>query len=65
MATDYEGEPDPPAFVPKAPPYVDEAFPATGRRSGLIERQRQDSGGLSDDDRGDPVVDNNPFRPRR
>ncbi len=52
------------ANVPQPPPYADEAFPGLGRRGGLIEQQRRDSGGLGDDDPGDPVVDNNPFRPK-
>lgn len=64
MVDDSPGRPDPPAFVPSPPPYVDEAFPAIGRRSGLIDQQRRDSGGLSDDDPGDPVIDKHPFRPK-
>jgi hypothetical protein len=62
--SDAPGAPDPARYVPFQAPFVDEAFPATGRRSGLLDQQRRDNGNLPDADPGDPVVDNNPFRPK-
>jgi hypothetical protein len=46
-------------------PWVDEAFPGLGRRSGVVEHDRQQSGGLSDESPEDPVRDSNPFRPAK
>jgi len=52
------------AVDPVIPAPVDESYPALGRRAGLIDQQRRESGGLTDDDPGDPVIDKHPFRPR-
>lgn len=49
---------------PVIPAPVDEAYPALGRRAGTLEQQRRESGNLSDDDPGDPVIDKHPFRPK-
>lgn len=47
-------------------PFADEADPALGRRSGLLEQQRRDSGGLDDGgDVGNPVRDDNPIKVTR
>lgn len=43
-------------------PFADEANPGLGRRSGLIEQQRRDSGGLDDSSPENPVRDDNPIK---
>lgn len=43
-------------------PFADEANPGLGRRSGLLEQQRRDSGGLDDSSPDNPVVDDNPIK---
>ena len=48
---------------PSPPPWADEASPGLGRRSGVMEDERRQSGGLSDESPEDPVRDSNPFRP--
>lgn len=42
-------------------PYADEAAPGLGRRSGVPEEERRQSGGLSDESPEDPVRDSIPF----
>lgn len=46
-------------------PFADEADPGLGRRSGLIEQQRRDSGGLDDSSPDNPVRDDNPIKVTR
>jgi hypothetical protein len=43
-------------------PFVDEANPGLGRRSGWLEQQRRDSGGLDDSSPENPVRDDNPIK---
>lgn len=64
MVEDAPGRPDPPAYVPNPPPYVDEGYPGIGRRAGILQQERHNSGGLTDDDAGDPVIDKHPFVPK-
>lgn len=47
---------------PQPMPFADEANPGLGRRAGLLEEQRRQSGGLSDDSPEDPVRDDLPFK---
>jgi len=47
---------------PQSIPFANEAEPGLGRRSGLLEEQRRNSGGLSDDPPDNPVKDDQPFR---
>ena len=54
--SDAPGAPDPDRYVPHPSPFVDESFPATGRRAGLLDQQRRDNGNLPDADPGDPVI---------
>ena len=46
-------------------PFADEANPGLGRRSGLLEQQRRDSGGLDDSSPDNPVRDDNPIKVTR
>lgn len=43
-------------------PFADEANPGLGRRSGWLEQQRRDSGGLDDSSPENPVRDDNPIK---
>lgn len=51
--------------TPIATPYVDEASPGLGRRSGVPADERRQSGDLPDESPEDPVRETSPFRPTR
>jgi hypothetical protein len=57
---DNKGSPD-----PKTVPWADEGDPALGRRAGLIQEARRQSGGLEDESAENPVRETNPFREKR
>lgn len=48
-----------------AVPFADEANPGLDRRSGWLEQQRRDSGGLDDSSPDNPVKDDNPIKVTR
>ena len=57
MPTDYNENPPWPSG-----PVANEASPGLGSKSTLIEQQRRESGGLSDDPPDNPVRETEPFR---